>query len=173
VIHSTRATLMAFLAVTLTLPLLAANASTAGEPLSLGAHGHWGSAAGGGFGGRVNWGDRPALVVGLETFLAKEELGLRQSRRELRVDGILHLRPRASSLRPYIGAGMSFLRTASHMTAVPWDVSATRWGRGGNLLAGLELALRPRLRLHVEARGQLWGARQIVLSSGIGILLAQ
>lgn len=170
-LHSPRLTLVALLG--LTLPLLTANAGSAGEPLSLGAHADWGSAAGPGFGGRVSWGERPALVVGFDNFLAKEELGLRQSRRELRVDGIFLLRPRTSSLRPYVGAGMSFLRTTSQVTSVPWDVAARRWGRGGNVLAGIELSLRPRLRLHVEARGQIWGARQIVVSSGLGFLLAQ
>ncbi len=68
---------------------------------------------------------------------------------------------------------MSFLRSASQVTSVPWSVQATRWSRGANLLAGVEVSLRPRLRLYLEARGQHWGARQVVLSSGIAVPLVR
>jgi hypothetical protein len=119
----------------------------------------------------VAWGDGPALAIGVDRWLPKEEAGLRAACWEAHVSAVFHLRGRERVLRPYLGAGMSFIRTTGEATLVTWDVSATQWSRGANVLAGFDLRLARRYDAYAEARGQIWGKRQVVVGAGVRINL--
>jgi hypothetical protein len=161
----------AVVALTLGVTVLAAGRATAAEPLSIAAQTSWGSETSLGVGGRVSWGDMPALVMGLDRWLATEKDGLRTARWEAQVNGVFRLRARACSVRPYLGAGMSFVRTAGQVTLVTWDVSAAQHGLGANVIAGVDVRMARRYDAYIETRGQIWGTRQVALSAGLRVAL--
>jgi hypothetical protein len=151
----------------LSLPFFAARELPAAEPLDAAVQVDWGAKTHAALGGRLRWGQNPALVVGADYFFPQDQTGLSTRRWELSVNGVFHTRGRTKAVRPYLGAGMSLVRMSSRVTVVPWEISDSSWLRGANVVAGVDVRLRHRQSVFLETRAQLWGMRQLMMCAGL------
>jgi hypothetical protein len=149
------------------LVLLAGGEAGAAAPLSVGAQSLWGTSSSLGLGGRVSWSETPALVVDAYHWPSVGSPGLKARRTGVAVSSVLHLRSRSRSVRPYVGAGMSLIRTAGEVTLVMWDVDAAQWDYGAHILAGADLQLPRGPTFFLELRGRVWGGRQLTIGAGL------